>query len=56
MGELLVAEGNATLARRSLQSALKLLRRQAPDSPVAFGDGTMVGTLIHAIEQRLNTL
>ena len=56
MGELLVAEGNATLARRSLQSALKFLRRQAPDSPVAFGDGTMVGTLIHAIEQRLSTL
>ena len=56
MGELLYAEGNAEMAKRSWEYALKILGKHDRDTAVPFGDGTMVGTLIHAIEQRLRRL
>jgi tetratricopeptide (TPR) repeat protein len=54
MGEILFVEGNLALAHRSWENALNLLSKQAPERPVPFGDGMLTGTLIHAIEQRLN--
>lgn len=56
MGELLYTEGKATLAQRSWQNALNVLTKNPADAPVPFGDGLLVGTLCHAIQQRLNKL
>ncbi len=56
MGELFYTEGNTELARRSWQNALQALRNCQEDTPVPFGDGMLAGTLIHAIQQRLNRL
>jgi chemotaxis protein methyltransferase CheR len=56
MGELLYTEGNVKQAQRSWQNAASLLTGSLPDSPVPYGDGTTVGTLLHAIEQRLKKL
>jgi chemotaxis protein methyltransferase CheR len=56
MGELLYTEGKIEMARRSWRNALEILKTCEPNSPVAFGDGLLVGTLLHAIEQRLKSL
>lgn len=56
LGELFYTEGNTAMAQRSWQNALNALKKQPPSSLVPFGDGTMVGTLVHAIEQRLSKL
>jgi chemotaxis protein methyltransferase CheR len=56
MGELLYTEGKIEMARRSWRNALDILKTCEPNSPVAFGDGLVVGTLMHAIEQRLKSL
>ena len=56
MGELLYTEGNVTMAHRSWQNALTILNTLEPNKPIPFGDGLMVGTLKHAIEQRLDSL
>lgn len=56
MGELLYTEGNIGQARKSWQNAANLLANSEPDSLVPHGDGTTVGTLLHAIEQRLKRL
>ncbi|MFP4321492.1 MAG: CheR family methyltransferase [Anaerolineales bacterium] len=56
MGELFYTEGNAAMARRSWQHALAALGDCPADTPLPFGDGMLAGTLIHAIQQRLNRL
>lgn len=56
MGELLYTEGKLPMARRSWQKALEVLQKYAIADPVPHGDGVLAGTLVHAIEQRLNQL
>lgn len=56
MGEIHLAEGRTNLARRSWQNAYDLLLSEGVNKMVPFGDGVTVGTLQHAIEQRMKRL